>query len=44
MSKLTVKMLLPIVRRVAEIPCICHPLDKREGQTCLGDEARKVLR
>lgn len=37
------KDLLRIVQRVADAPCVCHPMDKKEGTTCLGDEARKVL-
>ena len=32
-----------ILRRVAAMPCICHPMHRKEGDECLGDQARKYL-
>ncbi len=31
-----------LLERVAELPCLCHPLDKKAGKTCLGDDARII--
>lgn len=38
-----VESLERIVQRVADMPCVCHPLDKAAGRICLGDQARAVV-
>ncbi len=34
---------IDIVRRVAAMPCICHPMHRRSEELCLGDHARKLV-
>ncbi len=37
------RVLEHIARRVATAPCLCHPTDKKEVDTCLGCVARSVV-